>query len=126
MHDLGTDTGRGGNSQSQQGDEDDEGDVEPVDMLVPVLEGDGLLGDVWLLQVVLLSASWFVVDSAVWEGRSLGLSRWCGGGHVERDCVVRTVDAQDKPPSVCVRIPRTLKGCVWDDGGVVVWVRGEG
>lgn len=81
-------------------------------MLVPVLERDGLLGDVRFLQVVLLSTGWFVVDSAVWEGRGLGLGRWCGGGHVERDCVVRTVDVQDKPPSVGVGIPRTLKGCV--------------
>lgn len=81
-------------------------------MLVPVLERDGLLGDVRFLQVVLLSTGWFVVDSAVWEGRGLGLGRWCGGGHVERDFVVRTVDVQDKPPSVGVGIPRTLKGCV--------------
>lgn len=74
----------GGNSQSQQGDEDDEGNVKPVDMLVPVLERDGLLGDVWLLEVVLLSTGGLVVDSAIWDGLGLGLGRWCGRGHGER------------------------------------------
>jgi len=33
--------------QADQGDKDDEGGVEPVDVLVPVADRDGLLGDVW-------------------------------------------------------------------------------
>lgn len=35
-------------------DDDDQRAVEPVDVLVPVLEGHGLLGDVRLLDVVRL------------------------------------------------------------------------
>lgn len=80
---------RGENSQSQEGHENNKGDVEPVDMLVPVFERDGLLGDVWLLQIVLLSASGLVIDSAVRLGLGLGLGGRCGGGHCERGrCVL--------------------------------------
>lgn len=38
---------------------DNQGDVQPVDVLVPVGLGDGFFGDVWLLGVVLLVAVWF-------------------------------------------------------------------
>jgi len=37
---------------------DDEGDIEPVDMLVPVRPGNGLFGDVRLLGIVLLVTIW--------------------------------------------------------------------
>lgn len=36
----------------------DEGDIKPVDMLVPVGAGDGLLGDVWFLRIVFLVTVW--------------------------------------------------------------------
>ena len=40
------------------GDPDNEGDIEPVDMLVPVGTGNGLFGDMWLLEIVLLVTMW--------------------------------------------------------------------
>lgn len=81
-------------------------------MLVPVLERDGLLGDVWLLQVVRLSTGWFVVDGAIWLDLGLNLGRWCGGGHVGRGCVVRTMVGGGRPGQASlggVGIPRTLR-----------------
>lgn len=39
-------------------DADDEGDVEPVDMFVPVLFCDGRLGDMRLLGIVLWISIW--------------------------------------------------------------------
>lgn len=42
--------------QTVDGNAHDEGDVEPVDVLVPICLGDGLFGDVRLLGVVPLVA----------------------------------------------------------------------
>lgn len=40
-------------------------------MLVPVLQGDGLLGDVWLLQIVLAATQRLVLCCSIRKSRSL-------------------------------------------------------
>ena len=39
-------------------DTNDQGDIEPVDMFVPIGSGDGLFGNVWLLWIVLFVSVW--------------------------------------------------------------------
>lgn len=46
-----------GRDEAAQGNEDDEGDIEPVDVLVPVGPRDGQVGDVWLLGIVALTTA---------------------------------------------------------------------
>lgn len=91
-------------SQAQHGNEENERDIEPVDVLVPVLQRNGLVGDVRLLGVEIGFPNGLIVGRSVRKGRSrlhrLGGWRRHGEGKRERD-VVWTVDAQDKT------IPRT-------------------
>lgn len=54
------------------GDDQDESGVEPVDMLVPVRPGHGLLSNVWLAGVVLLAARRLVIGRAIGEVLDLG------------------------------------------------------
>lgn len=66
--------------EADHGHNDDEGGVEPVDVLVPVAPGDGLVGDVRLGQVGTLSRAThgFVVGCAI--GTALGLGGRGYGG----------------------------------------------
>jgi len=41
-----------GGDQAGKGDEDDEGGIQPVDVLIPVLQCDRLLGDICLMASV--------------------------------------------------------------------------
>lgn len=47
-----------GLNEAIYGDAHDEGDIEPVDMLVPILLRDGRFGDVRFLGVVLCVSVW--------------------------------------------------------------------
>lgn len=57
-------------------DATDEDDIEPVDVLVPVFPGDGILGDVLLGRIVLGVAVWL---------RGLGHGRGLVGGKLRLD-----------------------------------------
>lgn len=75
-----------GRDEAGQRDEDDEDGVEPVDVLVPVAPGHGLVGDMDLLGVVLGAGSQrHIVGCAVWEGGRRGL---CGRGRWLGHCCV--------------------------------------
>lgn len=60
-----------GHSQSNQGNEDDESGTEPVDVLIPVLHGHGLLGDVRFFKIVLGAPERLVLGGSIRECRSL-------------------------------------------------------
>jgi hypothetical protein len=47
-----------GGHKSIDGDSDNEGDVKPIDMLVPIGPGDGFIGDVRLLRIITFVAVW--------------------------------------------------------------------
>lgn len=46
-----------GGDAAGEGNADDENDIEPVDVLIPVLAGEWRLGDVWLARVIRLCAT---------------------------------------------------------------------
>ena len=54
---LPLDGGEAGTDEAHDGNEDDEGDIEPVDMLVPIPPGHGRVGDV--------RSSWIIVSVSV-------------------------------------------------------------
>ena len=62
-------------NQSTQRDQENEGGVQPVDVLVPILHGYGQLRYVWFPQVVLLRPDGLVVSGAIGEGLGLLYSR---------------------------------------------------
>lgn len=65
-----------GGDEANHGNDDDEGGVEPVDVLVPVGPGHGRVGNVHLVEVVSASAQRLVVGSAIRKGSgSLGRGR---------------------------------------------------
>jgi hypothetical protein len=47
-----------GSNEAVDGNSNNQGDVEPIDMFVPIRLGDGLLGDVRFLGIVLLVTIW--------------------------------------------------------------------
>jgi hypothetical protein len=78
-----------------EGDADDEGDVEPVDVLVPVRTGHGGFCDMWLLRVVLgVSVGFRGFGGGGWLGGhvfwfdSQVASSWQTGRHTGLMCVI--------------------------------------
>ncbi len=64
--------------QAIYGNSDNEGDVEPVDMLVPIGTGNRFLSDMWLLWIELLVTIWL---RRLCHWRWLLQSSLCGRRH---------------------------------------------
>ena len=78
-----------GGNEAQSWDNEDEGGVQPVDMLDPVAPSDGSIGNVNLLGIVGAAGPTkrFVFGSAIREGLCLYRLGGRGGRHVEEGVV---------------------------------------
>ncbi|KAI6876604.1 Acyl-CoA [Hortaea werneckii] len=73
-----------GGDETSDGNADNEDDIEPVDMLVPVFLGQRRLGDVWLLRVIVLVPDrllWCWLGLSTGDVRQLG---WVDSRHAGR------------------------------------------
>jgi hypothetical protein len=61
-----------GSNDAVQGHKEDERDIDPVDMLVPIVDGHGLFSDVRFRGIILLAPG---------RRRRLGGLLWCSRGH---------------------------------------------
>lgn len=112
---MGPDPVRG--DEAAQRDEEDEVDVEPVDVLVPVLQRHGLLADVRLANIVSLASHGLEVGGPIREG--LGLLHRGGRGRHGGQRGLRTSKLGEADSKDCKSLSEMSLPCPFSVEGLV-------